>query len=250
MKTLYCWDSSSRAPAFGAAGRLGLVLFAGVLALVGPGAALAQRPLGIDVSIYQGSISWSSVKGDGVVFAWAKATEGQTVNDGYFTGNIKNGKAAGVYMGAYHFAHPELHSPGTEASHFWSIAGAYIKADGKALMPMLDMEVFSGVVGASSYSDWANQWCNDIVNYAKAANVKVKPVIYVSACSACHFNSSVAQWLNDIADYNGENLYTGTPWSVCNSCAVWGSGVWNFWQGSSSGRISGISGNGALEYFF
>ena len=164
-----------------------------VAALIAPGRAVAQRPLGIDVSSYQGSITWSKVKGDGVVFAWAKATEGQTVNDGYFTGNMNNGKAAGVYMGAYHFAHPELHSPSTEASHFWSIAGAYIKADGKSLMPMLDMEVFSGHVGASSYSDWANQWCNAIVNDAAAKSVKVKPVIYVSACNACYFNSSIAQ---------------------------------------------------------
>ena len=55
-------------------------------------------------------------------------------------------------MGAYHFAHPNSATPASEASHFWSVAGGYIKADGKTLMPMLDMEVFSGVDGASTYS--------------------------------------------------------------------------------------------------
>ncbi len=216
----------------------------------GPGHAQAQRPLGVDVSSYQGSgINWSSVKSDGVSFAWAKATEGTTITDADFTGNVNNGKAAGVYMGAYHFAHPNSATPGSEASHFWSVAGSHIQADGLTLMPMLDMEVFSGVDGASSYSDWANQWCGDIVSDAAEVGVMVKPAIYVSACNACEFNSSVAQWGSDIADYNGENLYTGTPWSTCTSCEVWGSGAWNFWQVSDSGAITGIPGNVDLDGF-
>ena len=85
--------------------------------------ALAQRPLGVDVSSYQGHPTWSSVKGAGVAFAWAKATEGTTITDADFTYNASNGKAAGVYMGAYHFAHPNSATPGSEASHFWGVAG-------------------------------------------------------------------------------------------------------------------------------
>lgn len=227
-----------------------LAMIAAVLTLViGPGRALAQRPLGIDVSSYQGQPNWSSVRGSGVVFAWAKATEGTGITDGDFVFNQNNGKAAGVFMGAYHFAHPNAATPGAEAGHFWGVAGPYIDNDGKTLMPMLDMEVFSGVDGASSYSDWANQWCNDIVGDAAGKEVSVRPAIYVSACNACEFNTSVGQWGSDIADYNGENLYTGTPWSVCTSCEVWGGGVWTFWQVSSGGAISGISGSVDLDTF-
>src|SRR5437660_5619159 len=98
------------------------ILFAVVVI---PGTANAARPLGIDVSSYQGgSINWTSVKGAGYVFAWAKATEGATVTDADYTVNANNGKTAGVYMGAYHYAHPELNSPSTEAAHFWSVAGS------------------------------------------------------------------------------------------------------------------------------
>src|SRR5438094_7014662 len=112
---------------------------------LGAGRALAQRPLGIDVSSYQGSgINWSSVKASGVSFAWAKATEGLTVDDADFTVNMANAKAAGVLIGAYHFSHPELHigSAGAdqEADHFWSIASNYIKGGGAYIMPMLDTE--------------------------------------------------------------------------------------------------------------
>jgi autotransporter-associated beta strand protein len=215
--------------------------------LAGPGRALAQRPLGIDVSDYQGSsINWTSVKGAGIVFAWTKATEGasgQYVSQASFTINENNGKAAGVYMGAYHYCHPEQNTPAAEASYFWSVAGNYIKADGVTLMPMLDVEgsAFSGNVGASSISDWVNQWCTDIVQDAANAGVAIKPTIYVSACNACYFNSTVAQWLSGIADYNGESAQTGTAWSTCTSCEVWGSGVWNTWQYISTGTYAGIS---------
>ncbi len=229
-------------------GATGAAFLTALVTLLGVGAAHAQRPLGVDVSSYQGgSINWTSVKGDGVVFAWAKATEGTGVIDADFVVNQNNGKAAGVYMGAYHFAHPNLNTPAAEANYFWAEAGPYILADGKTLMPMLDMEVFSGVVGASSYSEWANDWCADIVAKAAAAGVKITPAIYVSACNGCYFNTSVSQWYSDIADYNGQNVYTGTPWSTCTGCEEWGAGAWNFWQVSSSGAISGISGNVDLD---
>ena len=227
---------------------LTLVVAALFLSL-GTGRALAQRTLGIDVSSYQGSPNWSSVRGSGIVFAWAKATEGTTISDGTFVNNENNGKAAGVFMGAYHFAHPNLNSPAAEASHFWGVAGGYIKADGKTFMPMLDFEVFSGAVGASSYSDWANQFNNAIVANASAAGVNVRPVLYTSACSACNFNGSVAGWASDIADYNGESSQSGTPWSVCGNCDVWGAGVWNVWQYSSTVGIPGISGNVDADVF-
>src|SRR6185503_777103 len=68
-------------------------LLLGALAAFLPTVSFAQRPLGIDVSSFQGaSINWSSVKGAGYIFAWAKATEGATVNDADFTVNANNGK--------------------------------------------------------------------------------------------------------------------------------------------------------------
>ncbi|MGZ4964113.1 MAG: GH25 family lysozyme [Limisphaerales bacterium] len=200
------------------------------------------RPLGIDVSHYQGTVNWSSVKSAGRSFAWAKATEGASTGDSTFTANESNGKAAGVIMGAYHFAHPESNSGGTEENHFWAVAGGYIKADGKTLMPMLDVEVFSGHVGATSYSDWANQFNNALVADANAAGVRITPFIYTSSCSACNFNSSVSGWNADLANYNGESSQTGSPWNVCTSCEAWGTGVWDTWQYTDSASVSGVSG--------
>ena len=157
--------------------------------LAGPGRALATRPLGIDVSSYQGSaqtppthITWSSVKGARITFAWAKATEGLTYVDADFVYNVTNARNAGVLIGAYHFAHPDTH-PGTsgadeEAAAFWNVAGSYIKTNGNAyLMPMLDAEVASPGT-QSAVSAWVNEWCQDIVNDGKANGVVVPPVVY------------------------------------------------------------------------
>lgn len=219
---------------------------------LGSSEALAQRALGVDVSNYQGSgINWSSVKGSGISFAWVLASEGTTFKDSDFAGDMNNGKAAGVYMGAYDFARPDLNTPGAEAAYFWSVAGSYIKADGLTFMPMLDMETFNGAQGASSYSDWANQWCQDIVADAAAAGVKIKPVIYMSACATTYFNSGIAGWYPDIANYNGESAQSGSPWNStgCTPNELWGSGAWTVWQYSSSVSVSGISGGVDVDVY-
>ena len=63
---------------------------------------MAQRPLGIDVSSFQGSINWTSAHGDGVLFAFAKATEGTYLQDADYHANMSNGKVRWrVLMGAY-----------------------------------------------------------------------------------------------------------------------------------------------------
>jgi hypothetical protein len=76
-----------------------LILLGAVL----PPRSRAQRPLGLDVSHYQGQPDWTSVRGSGITFSWAKATEGLNTGDADFTYNELNGKAAGVYMGALPF---------------------------------------------------------------------------------------------------------------------------------------------------
>ncbi|MBA4149389.1 MAG: hypothetical protein H0X66_14840 [Verrucomicrobia bacterium] len=220
----------------------GILAVAALLLTLGTGSAVGQtRTPGIDVSRWQGTINWTQVRGSGIRFAWAQATRGLTSPNGNFVANMNNGKSAGVYMGAYHYAFPGNNSAQTEADYFWNLAGPYIKADGLTLMPMLDMEVWTGHVGASSYTQWANQWCNAIIAKAAAKGVTVKPVIYTSACMACNFNTGIAQWGAFIANYNGQNPSTGTPWSSCSNCNRWG--TWHFWQYTDTGSVPGISGN-------
>src|SRR5215472_10861520 len=92
---------------------------------------------GIDVSHYQGTIDWASVRTAGIVFAYAKATEGITYTDPLFTNNWSAMKAAGVVRGAYLFFHSN-DDPTAEADHYLSVVGTIAPGD---LPPMLDVEV-------------------------------------------------------------------------------------------------------------
>jgi GH25 family lysozyme M1 (1,4-beta-N-acetylmuramidase) len=208
----------------------------------GTGSARANNLFGIDVSSFQGSINWASVHADGAVFAFAKATEGTSITDTDFTANMTHGKAAGMQMGAYHFPHPDMDCPSAEANHFWSVAGAYILADGKSISPAIDFEGTGTPACQTTYNGWYNKF-NSLVKGKTTSSLNC--VIIVSACSACNLSgTTLAPW---ILNYNGENLYTGGPWSVCCSCDVWDvagkCNVWDYWGVTSTGAISGISGN-------
>ena len=215
-----------------------------------PGRAQANI-LGIDVSAYQGgSINWTSVHNGGVKFAFCRAVTGYDYSeDSTYPGNMTRGKAAGVYMGAYQFSHLYANTPSEEATYFWNYAGGYIKADNKSLDPMIDFEVFSGHDGASSYTAWFNAWSSDVK--AKTSSF-MHPVIYASVCNGmCDLTTActLSQWA---ADYNGENLYTGQPWTTCKSCNYadpGGSADWTYWQVSDTGSIPGISGNVDLDAY-
>ena len=188
--------------------------------------AQANNLFGIDVSSFQGSPDWSTVHSQGCNYAWAKATEGNYYEDPDFKSDMVNGKAAGVLMGAYHFARPDIDCVSTDANYFWNFAGGYIKADGESLDPMVDFEVFNGSDCQPDYTAWFNTWASDVK--AKTSSF-MRPVIYCSACSgACdliQYNLSGGIALSGwIADYDGENLYTGNPWGSCDCCNAWVTG--------------------------
>ena len=68
-----------------------------------------------------------------------------------------------MYIGAYHFARPDLHTgtagADTEAAYFWNEAKNYLKGGGVYLVPMLDFETSYG--SGASMSAWINEWCQD-----------------------------------------------------------------------------------------
>jgi len=209
--------------------------------LVGPGRAQAARPLGIDVSSYQGgSINWTSVKNSGVTFAWAKATEGTYYYDADFTINEGNAKAAGVYIGAYHFARPDLDvgtaGADTEAAYFWNHAKAYLTGGNGYLVPMLDFETSYG--SGASMSAWINEWCQAVKNYAAANGAVCNPVVYTDGSIASSLTSPATNWPLDIADPTCGNPQTTSPGV---SLGPWG--TWTFWQYCWTASVPGVSGN-------
>jgi GH25 family lysozyme M1 (1,4-beta-N-acetylmuramidase) len=193
---------------------------------------LLSRAVGIDIADYQhpggAAITWNSVASAGVQYCWVKATEGTGYLNSYFAGDMNGGTAAGVVMGAYHYARYDLDSAAAEANYFLSKAGAYVAAG--YLRPMLDVEQATSLT-KSQVSTWVNTWCNAVYQATG-----VKPVVYTYVSYAqSYLDSTVTQWPLSMASYpGGTNGQTGnpttTPWST-----------WANWQYTSTGGVAGIA---------
>src|SRR5579859_5530209 len=72
---------------------------------------------GVDISHYDGTIDWATAHGDGIDFAFAKATESTNFTDPTFATNWAGMKKAGVVRGAYHFFHADV-DPTAQMTYF------------------------------------------------------------------------------------------------------------------------------------
>lgn len=94
---------------------------------------------GLDVSTYQSPQDWAARKTEGVVFAFAKASEGQTSHDPHFDAHIRGIIAAGLVPGAYHFAWPNQ-DPAREATNYITAVKVYARP---GFVHWLDLERYS-----------------------------------------------------------------------------------------------------------
>jgi GH25 family lysozyme M1 (1,4-beta-N-acetylmuramidase) len=114
---------------------------------------------GIDVSAYQGTQDWAAHKKAGVVFAFAKASEGQSTHDPKFATHITGIIKAGLVPGAYHFAWP-TQSAAREAANYIAAVKPYA---GKGFTHWLDLERYSdgrnyGGRSAAQIRAWVTEW--------------------------------------------------------------------------------------------
>ena len=197
--------------------------------------SFGQTIVGIDISHYQGTIDWDLVYADGKTFAWAKATQGTSFVDDKYVSNATNGTAAGVVMGAYHFAEPLNYSATDEAAHFLSIASPYIGPG--FLPPVLDLEG-NGPIGSMTSAEltaWTQEWMDYVEN-----QTGIRPMLYTSPRYTNYLESSLNTYGLWIADPDGSII---PP----NDIGNWTD--WAFKQYSWTGSVSGINGDVDLDYF-
>ena len=197
---------------------------------------------GVDVSNWQGSINWTSVRNSGIQFAWMKATEGSSYKDPSFNTNYPGAYYAGVIRGAYHFATPNTSSGATQANYFASNGGGWSR-DNMTLPGVLDIEYNpygSTCYGLSTTS--MRSWINDFYNTYKARTSR-DMVIYTTA-----------NWWNTCTG-NWTGMSTKSPlwvanWTTASSPTIpVGFPTWTVWQYTSTGTVSGISGNVDRDQF-
>lgn len=72
---------------------------------------------GVDVPVYQAAQNWTARKAEGVVLAFAKASEGEHTHDTRFAQHVTAVIGAGLVPGAYHLGWPNQ-SATTEAANY------------------------------------------------------------------------------------------------------------------------------------
>ncbi|MFR9799671.1 glycoside hydrolase family 25 protein [Streptomyces sp. MS06] len=114
---------------------------------------------GMDVSAYQGTQDWKARRREGVVFAFAKASEGRRTRDGRFGHHIAGIIAAGLVPGAYHFAWPNQDAEADAANY----VGAVRPHARRGFTHWLDLERYPDGRNYSGCGDaqiraWAEAW--------------------------------------------------------------------------------------------
>lgn len=203
----------------------------------GGAAAAAADELGIDVSGHQHpygtSIDWAAAKRDGVKFAFIKATEGRTYTNPYLAQDWAATRSVGIYHGAYHFARPSIGSAAAQARHFVSKAGLANKPGD--LPPVLDLES-SGGLGRTALRTWTATWLKTVQTLTGR-----RPIIYTGP----------SFWRNAMGN---STAFTAYPlwiahYGVSRPSVPGGWSAWMFWQGSSTGSVSGIRGDVDMNSF-
>jgi GH25 family lysozyme M1 (1,4-beta-N-acetylmuramidase) len=204
--------------------------------------ASAATVPGIDVSHYQGTINWTSVRNAGIQFAYIKATEGTSYKDPKFNSNYVNAYYAGVIRGAYHFARPNLSSGAVQANYLASNGGAW-SADNLTLPAALDIEhnPYSGGTCYGLSTTAMRNWIQDFLNTYRARTGRYA-VIYTTTS---WWNQCTGNWTGPWANHP---LWIAR-WSSSPGTLPAGASVWSFWQYTSTGSVSGISGNVDRNYW-
>ncbi len=191
---------------------------------------------GIDVSHWNGKIDWKKVRGDGIRYAFIKATEGDTYEDDTFPPNWKGAKSVAILRGAYHFFRPNI-DPKKQADLFIS----YVKDTGDLgeLPPALDLEVQDGQPNHVIISR-TKTWLDRV-----ESQLGKRPLIYSSPGFLQYQFSELGggppAWAKDYDLWLAN--YEPTPWLPP------GWPRWKFWQHSKTGNVNGINELVDLDWF-
>ncbi len=194
---------------------------------------------GIDVSRWQGTVDYGQVQRSGAAFVIAKATEGIGYEDPAWQTNRTATSAAGLRLGAYHFARPDLNPSNPTGEADWFVDRLNLVPG--MLVPALDLEV-AGSLGTAGLQAWVGQWLDRV--YARTGT---RPMIYTSP-------SFWKKYLGDTAAFAdaGYEVLWVAHWFVSKPVTPgnnWSNRSWTFWQYDNCGSVPGISGCVDLDRF-
>ena len=182
------------------------------------------KTVGIDVSEYQGKISWSYV--DTIEnqyplhFVFIRATAGNDAVDRRFKRNWEGAKKNKMIRGAYHYYRPNENS--LEQAELFIKTVRLQKGD---LPPVLDIEKLPKNQSMTNLKKGLRRWLQAIENH-----YKVKPIIYTGEKYYDDFlKEEFSDYLFWIANYNFYREEIQDDWL--------------FWQFTERAAVPGIEGN-------
>lgn len=104
---------------------------------------LSGKTRGMDVSGWQADkVDWEASYAAGARFVYIKATEDSDYRSAWYDGQRAGALAAGLAVGAYHYANPAYSTAEAQADYFFGtgVGGKKWTADGRTLPPMVDLE--------------------------------------------------------------------------------------------------------------
>lgn len=180
---------------------------------------------GVDVSYYQGTINWSSVKAAGRTFAFARVSDGVNYPDSKFATNWPAMKKAGIVRGVYQYFRPTQDVQAQVDLLFAKLnaAGGLQPGD---LPPVLDLETDGGLASSVVVSR-AKSWLAKV-----EAKIGVKPIVYTAAFMSNVIGTSFGAYPLWVANYGATCPLMPSGWTN-----------WKIWQNADNGSVSGIGGN-------
>src|SRR5687768_5539937 len=187
-----------------------------------------QRLAGIDVSSYQGVIDWRRVKAAGVMFAFARVSDGLEVIDQRFAENFTAMKQAGVRRGAYQFFRASL-DPIAQAD----LLVTTVRRLGPADLPLVaDVETADGMP-PEEVRERLGRWLRRVER-----RTNHRPLVYTSPSMGELLGGGFGNHPLWVAHYGVDCPTIPEGWQA-----------WNFWQYSSNGRVAGVNGPVDLDIF-
>lgn len=202
---------------------------------------------GVDVSHWDGEINWSKVATDGVEFAFAKATEGETFQDSKFEQNFQNMKENNISAGGYH----TFRMTSTPEGQLNNIVNTLKKANFEPGENKLAVSATTGIC-----SKGQTEKCDDPTkhtNMERAENLHsllteldkngYSPIVHASPKT---WNSYYTQKDHDFSKYPlwlanwAKKPMIPTDWKEAGKS-------YDYWNYSCKGRVEGIDGNVCLD---
>jgi lysozyme len=197
-----------------------------------------NSPWGVDLSQFNGTVDWNTLKQQGPAFTFIKATEGATIVDTSFAENWSAAKGKGIIRSPYHFFAPKTSTVQAQIDNFCTTIGKLEVGD---LPPVLDVESHA----PTSWEGLSQQAAADLV-IAWLEGVKqrlgVSPILYLSPnfCEEVLGNDPrLADWILWLA------LYTTDPTPIIPKPFT----AWTFWQYTKTGNVKGVVGDVDIDRF-